>query len=424
MTGEAKPQVLIVDDDEAICKTLSAILQSEGYHTEMAVTAREAIAKASARFFDVALLDIKLPDMEGTQLLAQLQKISPETVKIMVTGYPSLKNAVEALNLGAHSYVMKPINPAELLKTMKCKLDVRYEFEQTTKEKLARWIQLQARKTGLSSFDGFLEEIAGELAGFGLTKTQAKIYVALVSLGAASASEVASLSKIRREEVYRVIPELEKRGIVTRKLGAPRKFLAIKPEAAIEVLTKAKLTAMKEEVDVVEQKGAKLVSTLKTMEIPIGHEDCSIEVVSQRDTVYNRLTEVTAKAKRQIDIIAPVQELKLVYANRPRDFTQRILESIRMRIITEKCELDEFIRQVLQIAEASNNSVELRQAEKLPFNLVMVDDKEAMWGETEEKENGSQTFWTDDPTQIRILKMSFESLWNSSQAWQDASIIS
>lgn len=103
MIDNANSRILIVDDDKAICKTLSAILQSEGYETVTATTAKEALEKAKSSRFNLALLDIRLPDLNGTELLAQLQKISPDTIEIMVTGYPSLKNAVAALNSGAAS---------------------------------------------------------------------------------------------------------------------------------------------------------------------------------------------------------------------------------------------------------------------------------------------------------------------------------
>jgi DNA-binding response OmpR family regulator len=414
MTNQTVPHILIVDDDESICKTLSAILQAEGYQTTTATTAKEAIEKAKTRFFNLALLDIKLPDMEGTQLLSQLQEITPETIKIMITGYPSLKNAVEALNFGADSYIMKPIDPAELIKTIKNKLEVQKQAEKITKEKLAAWIQSQARKAQTSNFQEFLEETAAELTHFGLTKTQAKIYITLLALGVASASEIAALSEIRREEIYRIIPEMEKHGIITRKLKTPRKFAATKPETAIQVLTKIKLKTMKEEIDKLKQKQAELVSRLKTTELPIERENCSVEVLSQRDSAFVKLRDMAKNAKNQIDIVTPLQNLTIIYVNRPRKLMEKVLKSVKMRILTEDCELDVFTKKILQFSEANDNPIELRQVEKLPFNLLIVDDKEAMRGETRPKNEDSPIFWTDDPTQISILKASFESLWQKS----------
>ena len=112
-------------------------------------------------------------------------------------------------------------------------------------------------------------------------------------------------------------------------------------------------------------------------------------------------------AKNQIDVVTPLQNLTIVYVNRPRKRMEKVLKSVKMRILTENCELDAFTKKILQFSEANDNPIELRQVEKLPFNLLIVDDKEALWGETRPKNEDSPIFWTDDPTQISILKASF-----------------
>lgn len=411
MTHQTKPHILIVDDDESVCKTLSTILQSEGYQTTTATTAKEAVEKTGTNFFDLALLDIKLPDMEGTQLLAKLQETTPETIKIMITGYPSIKNAVEALNLGADSYVMKPFDPAELLKTIKNKLEAQQQAEKVTKEKLAEWVLSQARKKQASNFEDFLEKTASELADFGLTKTQAKMYITLTALGVASASEIAALSKIRREEVYRMMPEFEKHGMITRRLEAPRKFSATQPETAVQLLTETKLKTMKEEIDKLRQKQARLVSELKTIEMPIRRDNCSIDVIPKRDNLLMRIIDMIEDTKRQMDVIASLENLKYGYLNCPENLKEKLTKEIRIRAITED-QPDAIIEEIKGYSEASNNRIELRQLEKLPFNLIIVDDDEAVWGGFR-KEN-ARNLWTNDRTQIAILKASFESLWRKS----------
>jgi len=410
MSYPTKPQILMVDDDEAICRTLSTILQAEGYQTTTTTTAKEAIEKAKTQFFNMALLDIKLPDMEGTQLLAQLQEISPQTIKIMITGYPSLQNAVEALNYGADSYIMKPVDPAELLKTIKNKLETQQKTEKITKEKLAEWVQSQARKTQTSNFQQFLEETSNELTHFGLTKTQAKIYITITALGVASASEIDKLSKIRREEVYRIIPELEKRGIITRKLKVPRKFSATQPETAIQMLTETKLNTMTGEMEKLKQKQTELTSKLKTIALPTKQEDYTIEVIAQKDAANPRLANMIENADKQIDIMAPLQNLLITFA----DYSQKTRtkpKPIKIRIMTEKREQQTLTKNIMQLAKADQNNVEIKLTEKLPYNLLITDDKEAIWKGNDPTNENTSTFWTDDPTQITILKTSFDSLW-------------
>jgi len=114
---DEKASILIVDDDESTRKTLSLILGRKGYRTETAGTGQEAIEKAQGRFFNVALLDIKLPDMEGTELIAPLKTMHAdmEVIVIMVTAYASMDTAMAALNKGASAYITKPLNMDEVL---------------------------------------------------------------------------------------------------------------------------------------------------------------------------------------------------------------------------------------------------------------------------------------------------------------------
>jgi DNA-binding response OmpR family regulator len=143
---ESKPRILIVEDDENIRKTMKNILQQKGYETDTAKSGQEAEQKAKTNFYNLALLDIKLPDMEGTQLLAKLHKNKPKMVKIMVTGYPSLENAMEALNQGADAYVTKPVKPAKLLALIKEKLEKQNQDEKITENKVTDWIKIRARQ--------------------------------------------------------------------------------------------------------------------------------------------------------------------------------------------------------------------------------------------------------------------------------------
>jgi signal transduction histidine kinase len=111
--------ILIVDDDESTRRSLTFIFRKTGYETETAGTGREAIEKAQGRLFNVALLDIRLPDMEGTELLVPLKETNPDMAVILVTGYASLKTAVQALNAGASGYITKPLDVDEVLSKAK-----------------------------------------------------------------------------------------------------------------------------------------------------------------------------------------------------------------------------------------------------------------------------------------------------------------
>ena len=114
-----KTSLLIVDDDEDMLETLSDILQEKGYRTETAKTGEKAITKAKERLFDIALIDLRLPDVTGIELLRTFRKKHPTMMNIIITGHSTLQNAVDALNLGANAYIMKPIDPERLDQVIK-----------------------------------------------------------------------------------------------------------------------------------------------------------------------------------------------------------------------------------------------------------------------------------------------------------------
>lgn len=146
-----KKSILIVDDDKVVLKSLKEILQLGGYCVDMAQTGREAIEKSKEKPFNLALLDIKLPDMEGTELLNRMYETTPRMIKIMVTGSPSLENSVRSLNLGADAYLMKPVTGEELLKVASEKLKEQEKTEQMTERKVTKWIRTRGKKAGLES---------------------------------------------------------------------------------------------------------------------------------------------------------------------------------------------------------------------------------------------------------------------------------
>ena len=111
--------VLIIDDESELRKMLSTILIDEGYFVETAENGKQAIKTCEKTSFDVALIDIELPDMKGTELLHRLKEIQPKMVKIIITGHPSVENAVKSVNEKADGYILKPFNIPILLETIK-----------------------------------------------------------------------------------------------------------------------------------------------------------------------------------------------------------------------------------------------------------------------------------------------------------------
>jgi len=107
--------ILIVDDDIGVRNMLSSVLYDGGYLIEGVENGKEAIKACEESSFDVALIDIELPDMKGTELLNRLKKLQPKMIRIIITGHPSIESAMKAVNERADGYVLKPFEVTELL---------------------------------------------------------------------------------------------------------------------------------------------------------------------------------------------------------------------------------------------------------------------------------------------------------------------
>jgi len=141
-----RARILVVDDDESVRKVFATILEEEGYAVDMAKNGREAIKKSKVKFYNLALIDIRLTDMEGTKLLTKVKDTMPKMRKIIITGYPSLQNAIEAVNRGADAYVLKPFNMDKVLETIKDQLKKQEEEKRYTQKKVGEFIQTRVKE--------------------------------------------------------------------------------------------------------------------------------------------------------------------------------------------------------------------------------------------------------------------------------------
>ena len=111
----SKKRILVIDDDKSVLRTFTLILKKDGYDVDIAETGKEALEKVEAGKYNAALIDVRLPDMEGTDLLPKIQGVLPEAVKIIITGFPSLETGIKSLDVGADAYLVKPVKPEDLL---------------------------------------------------------------------------------------------------------------------------------------------------------------------------------------------------------------------------------------------------------------------------------------------------------------------
>jgi DNA-binding NtrC family response regulator len=139
-------RILVVDDDKNIRESLKTILSDEGYTVDVAANGNEAIRKAESTAYNVALIDIRLPDIDGIELLTRMKDPVPKTRKVIVTGYPSLQNAIEAVNKQADAYIVKPIDVEKLLGTIREQLKLHENEKKYSELKVAEFIETRVKE--------------------------------------------------------------------------------------------------------------------------------------------------------------------------------------------------------------------------------------------------------------------------------------
>jgi two-component system response regulator AtoC len=115
--------VLVVDDDKTACRLLQEVMAKEGYRVESAESGREALERVRTTLFEVALSDIRMPDLDGLEVLRALKRLSPETIVIMMTAFGSIETAIEAIKEGAYDYISKPFKLDEVKLTVRRALE-------------------------------------------------------------------------------------------------------------------------------------------------------------------------------------------------------------------------------------------------------------------------------------------------------------
>ena len=152
------PRILVVDDEMIVCESCQRILEEEGYEVEIALSGKEAFEKMKSNPFDIVITDLKMPGIDGMEVLKTLRKEYPDAIVIMITGYSTVETAVEAMKLGAFDYIPKPFTPDEVSVVVKKAIE--------KEEPIVRKYLFASRIEGeirISQYCGKKQENAGDL---------------------------------------------------------------------------------------------------------------------------------------------------------------------------------------------------------------------------------------------------------------------
>ena len=159
--NNVKPHILIVDDEKGLLSGTKRLLESEGYITYATESGLEGLELARQNELDLALIDLKMPDMNGIEVLKEIKKIQPNTVCFIATAFASYDTAIESTKLGAYSYIPKPFTPEELIHQLERGYEKRLmilEAERLKKEREERLLEVAYEKTRLRTIINSINE--------------------------------------------------------------------------------------------------------------------------------------------------------------------------------------------------------------------------------------------------------------------------
>lgn len=342
-------KILVIDDDAGVRQILTSLLEQADYKTEVAQTAKEAIEKCQTKSFDAALIDIKLPDMEGTELLGMLNKFNPAMIKIMITGYPSLENAVQSLNSGADGYVMKPFKSEGLLKQIE---------EQLKRHQRAKW-ENALTNTGLSAYE-------------------AKIYLSLAVEECSEARRLSMTSGVPRTKTYAALRKLTERGLVFEIPGEPKRFSVTAPSTAFGTLVQSLKKELSEEATSL----AELESAISTLESihekkqsskPVNTRKEEVWSILGRDEITQRTSEMLSRANAHVYAVTTERGLVLFYKDFGKMLDDLAEKGVEIRInVAIGSSSESFVRELGYVYNVEDTPV------TVPVFFLCVDGNELL----------------------------------------------
>ena len=135
-------KILIVDDEEVVCRVCNRLLSDEGYEVDTCQNSAEGLAMAEENSYEVALVDLRMPELDGMEFLRRIKSVQPDTEVVIMTGFAGIATAVEAIKLGAFDYIPKPVTPDQLAVVVGKALqtrEIRFENRHLRRELEARY---------------------------------------------------------------------------------------------------------------------------------------------------------------------------------------------------------------------------------------------------------------------------------------------
>ncbi len=263
------------------------------------------------------------------------------------------------------------------------------------------------------------EDLSGLLAEFGLTQNEARLYLSASKLGSATASQIGKASGVRREEVYRTLPRLEKAGLVERVLGRPVKFKALSVDDGVSMLIKRKEEVAQKELAALSRKREMLLRMLSEETNVVGAQDNDGQfvLISDRDLVAKRMEALINGAVHSIEIADSIINIIRFLLNYEDNLKKAIKRHVSIRVLTEFPDNDEALQSML-VNRLPKYGIYLKYVDDIPSQYVLFDRSEVMLATAVNGSvSDSKSLWTQDSNLVSLIRRDFQDLFENSVDW-------
>ena len=252
------------------------------------------------------------------------------------------------------------------------------------------------------------------LLGLGLSLNQARVYIAILKLEKTTVGQVSKFSKVRREDVYRILPSLEKLGLVERLLGKPTEVRATFISDALKLLVAEE--KRKSDERLLEMKNTIKKLSLKDWTQRLPEEESIYILIPDKAAILAKTSNLIRDSRKEVALIADKEIITTVLAKFLDECKQAIKRGVQIRLIFEENSPDGLLRD--KVKNLIGVALVHVKFQREPLNhFIMSDDKEGLI--TTSKESGlgeSPSLWTNNGNLLGVLRSSFESDWERSES--------
>ena len=265
------------------------------------------------------------------------------------------------------------------------------------------------------------EDLAKDLEVFGFTLNQAKVYLTIIRAGSISVGKIAESSKLYRQDIYKMIPKLEKMGIITKTLGTPIVVKAIPVKKALKQLVSEERTSALERIKRMEARLEEVSNTVSEMyETETGPEEAEthFSLLTQENEINNRADVLYEKAKTECDIVASIELMTIRGPNFNKRFQTAIKNGVKIRLLIEAPRTEERIESTVERVRPDSDNFTAKFVickSPKPFQII---DREEVWVATAMKsESGTPSvLWSNGENIVAAYHERFERIWKSKNA--------